>query len=76
MFDNVRVVIENGPLAVEDVQLFVDKIKRSSKFKLKKVVFNVTPAYIDIRYSFESIPFERIRRIPLTAISENRAVNN
>ena len=74
---DVRVIIENGTFSAEDAQYYINRIKKTSKHSLKKVIFNRTDAYLDIRYSFESIPFDRIRRIPLKKESfENRAVNN
>lgn len=74
--DNVRVVIANGPFSAKDAQFYIEQIQKSSRFPLKKIVFSRSDAYLDIRYSFDSIPFERIRRIPLTAPHEDRAVNN
>ena len=74
--DNVRVIIENGTFSAEDAQYYINRIKKTSKFSLKKVIFNRTDAYLDIRYSFESIPFDRIRRIPMNESLEDRAVNN
>ena len=75
--DNVRVIIENGTFSAEDAQYYINRIKKTSKFSLKKVIFNRSDAYLDIRYSFESIPFDRIRRIPLKKETfTDRAVNN
>lgn len=76
LVDNVRVVIENGPLTAEDAKYYIDLIRKSSRFNLKKVVFKLSDTYLDICYSFDSIPFDRIRRIPLTSLPESRAVNN
>jgi hypothetical protein len=74
--DNVRVIIANGPFSAEDAQYYINRIRKSSKFTLKKVIFTRSDTYLDIRYSFDSIPFDRIRRIPLTDSHEDRAVNN
>lgn len=74
--DNVHVIIANGPFSAEDAQFYIKQIRKSTRFSLKKVIFSRSDAYLDIRYSFDSIPFERIRRIPLTAPHEDRAVNN
>ena len=60
--DDVRVVIENGPLCAEEAKYYIDRIKQSSKFPLKKVIFTRESTYLDLRYSFEGIPFERVRR--------------
>ncbi|MCH3960431.1 MAG: ferredoxin [Selenomonas sp.] len=74
--DNVRVIIANGPFSAEDAQYYINRIRKSSKFTLKKIIFTRSDTYLDIRYSFDSIPFDRIRRIPLTDSHEDRAVNN
>lgn len=76
MIDNVRVVVENGPLCAEEAKFYIDRIKKSSKFPLKKVIFTRSSAYLDLRYSFEGIPFERVRRVHLVEIPEDKAVND
>ena len=76
MIDNVRVIIEKGPLSAEDAQYYIERIKATTKFKLKKVTFTRSDTYLDIRYAFADIPFERIRRVALAAPPEKRAVNN
>lgn len=76
LIDNVRVIIAKGPFSAKDAQFYIKQIRKSTRFPLKKIIFSRSDAYLDIRYSFESIPFERIRRIPLTAPREDRAVNN
>ena len=76
MIDNVRVIIEKGPFSAEDAQYYIEKIKKSTKFPLKRVVFSRSDNYLDIRYSFENIPFERIRRIALVSQPEGRVVND
>lgn len=76
MIDNVRVIIEKGPLSAEDAQYYIERIKATTKFKLKKVTFTRSDTYLDIRYAFADIPFERIRRVALATPPEKRAVNN
>lgn len=36
MIDNIRVIIEKGPLSAEDAQYYIERIKATTKFKLKK----------------------------------------
>ena len=74
--DDVRVIVENGPLCAEEAKYYIDRIKQSSKFPLKKVIFTRESTYLDLRYSFEGIPFERVRRIDLTAPPADKAVND
>ena len=77
MVDNIRVAIENGTFSAEAAAYYIDEIKKVTKnFTLKKVTMSRTDAYLDLRYSFNEIPFERIRRIPLGHPHEEKAVNN
>lgn len=82
MVDNIRVAIENGTFSAEEAAYYIQELKNSTKkFTLKKVTMSRTDSYLDLRYSFNEIPFERIRRIPLGRIPlgrphEERAVNN
>ena len=72
---DVRVIIEKGPLSAEDAQYYIEQIKKTSKFKLKKVALTRTDAYVDLRYAFEGIPFERVRRVDFNEPHEDKAVN-
>ena len=77
MVDNIRVALENGTFSAEEAAYYIDEIKKVTKnFTLKKVTMSRTDAYLDLRYSFNEIPFERIRRIPLGHPHEEKAVNN
>ena len=77
MVDNIRVAIENGTFSAEEAAYYIQELKHSTKkFTLKKVTMSRTDTYLDLRYSFNEIPFERIRRISLTRSHEARAVNN
>ncbi len=67
IIDNVNVTIEKGPFTAEDAQFYISQIKKSkSKYTLRKVSFSRHDEYLDIRYSFNEIPFERIRRVSFT----------
>ena len=76
LIDDVRVIIENGPFSAEDAQYYIEQIKKSCKLRLKKVTFNRSDAYLDLRYAFEGNPFERVRRIALRPVPEDKAVND
>ena len=77
MVDNIRVAIENGTFSAEEAAYYIDEIKKITKnFTLKQVTMSRTDTYLDLRYSFNEIPFERIRRIPLGHPHEEKAVNN
>lgn len=77
LVDHIRVVIENGTFSAEDAAFYIQELKKSLKnLTLKKVSMSRTDAYLDLRYSFNEIPLERIRRIPLKELREERAVGN
>ena len=77
LVDHIRVVIENGTFSAEDAAFYIREPKKSLKnLTLKKVSMSRTDAYLDLRYSFNEIPLERIRRIPLKELREERAVGN
>jgi len=66
LIDNVIVTIENGTFTAEDAQFYISQIKKSKpKYTLKRISFALHDDSLDIRYSFNENPFERIRRIPL-----------
>ncbi len=76
LIDNVNVIIENGPFSMEDAQNYISMIQKKKKgFHLKKIAFSRSDAFLDIRYMFHEIPFERIRRISLAETQDKRAVN-
>jgi hypothetical protein len=77
LVDHIRVVIENGTFSAEDAAFYIRELKKSLKnLTLKKVSMSRTDAYLDLRYSFNEIPLERIRRIPLKKLREERVVGN
>ena len=70
--DNVSVFIENGPLSANEAAYYIKLINQHTHHKLKSVTFRITPDYMDLRYSFEDIPFERIRRVSTAEREELR----
>ena len=73
--DNVTVIIESGALSAREAERYIRKIQRHSKGRtLKRVSFRLADGYLDLRYSFEGLPFERIRRISHAATGERKAV--
>ena len=73
--DNVTVIIESGAFSAEEAERYVRKIQRHSKGRtLKCVSFRLADGYLDLRYAFEGIPFERIRRISYETPQECKAV--
>lgn len=76
MINDIRVNIEKGSFSAADAARYIEQIKKTSKFTLKKITFSRSDDFLDIRYSFREIPFERLRRLAFTPSSEKQAVNN
>ncbi len=75
MIDNVTVIIESGALSAKEIERYIRKIQRHSKGRtLRRVSFRLADGYLDLRYIFHGIPFERIRRISHEKLSERKAV--
>ena len=73
--DNVTVIIESGALSAKEAERYIRKIQRHSKGRtLKRVSFRLADGHLDLRYAFEGIPFERIRRISYETPKERKAV--
>ena len=77
LIDNVIVTIENGPFTAEDAQFYISQIKKAKpKYTLRKISFSRNDDSLDIRYSFQGVPFERIRRISPVEEGMRCAVNH
>ncbi|BEU88543.1 hypothetical protein TAMA11512_20070 [Selenomonas sp. TAMA-11512] len=65
--DNVSVVIEKGTVSREEIERYIRKIRKNSAGRtLKRITFRREAAYLNLRYSFDGIPLERVRYIPMT----------
>lgn len=75
MMDNVTVIIESGAISAKEAERYIRKIQRHAKGRtLKRVSFRLADGHLDLRYAFEGIPFERIRRISREKPRERKAV--
>ena len=64
LIDQIRILVENGPLDEKEILYYIAEIKKRSRGKtLKSITFRLADDYMDLRYSFQSFPFERIRRV-------------
>jgi len=68
LIDQIRIIVENGPLDEKEVLYYIAEIKKHARGKiLKSITFRLADGYMDLRYSFQSFPFERIRRVAAPA---------
>lgn len=59
----MRINISGVPISREEAQAYVDYIEDKYNRKLRSIDIKVDGDYVDLRYEFVAIPFERIRRI-------------
>lgn len=63
-YDGIKVYMQNGKLDDVEIAYYINKIRKTHKGKiLKRISFIFGEGYIDLRYMFQSYPFERIWRI-------------
>lgn len=56
--------MQNGKLNDVEIAYYINKIRKTHNGKiLKRISFNLGEGYIDLRYKFQSYPFERVWRI-------------
>ena len=64
-FDNIKIYMQNGKLTDLEINYYINKLKKIyQRKKLQRISFILSEDYIDLRYMFESYPFEIIWRIP------------
>ena len=60
----MTVTVTGGTLPQEEIKAYVDQLKASNPDKLFKTVdFIIDGEYVDMKYTYDNVPFERIRRI-------------
>lgn len=65
-YDGIKIYMQNGKLDDVEIAYYINKIRKTHKGKiLKRISFILGEGYIDLRYMFQSYPFERIWRISI-----------
>ncbi len=60
----MTVTVTGGTMSQKEIDLYVQNLKEQNPDKLiKSVELIVDGDYIDMKYDYDSVPFERIRRI-------------
>lgn len=60
----MTVTVTGGTLSQKEIDIYVQNLKEQNPDKIiKSVDFTVDGEYVDMKYDFDSVPFERIRRI-------------
>ena len=60
----MNVTIVNGTMPMTEALKYIYQIKQKNPDKeLTEVVLTIDGDYVDVKYEFKTVPFERIRRI-------------
>ena len=60
----MTVTVSGGALAKAEIDAYVEQLKANNPDKaIKTVELTVDGEYVDMKYTYDSVPFERIRRI-------------
>jgi len=62
IINNIKVAV-TGLISEEELSIYLTQLQVEQKRKIIKALITVDGEFIDVHYSFEYIPFERIRRI-------------
>ena len=57
------VIVIGGSIPSEEKNAYVDYLEQKHQRKLKELVIEVDGEDVNLRYQFQEVPFERIRRI-------------
>ena len=60
----MTVTVTGGTLTQQEINAYVDQIKAANPDKYFKTIdLIVDGEFVDVKYTYENVPFERIRRI-------------
>ena len=60
----MTVTVTGGSLSQKEINAYVEQLKLANPDKvIKTVTFTVDGEYVDMSYTYDNVPFERIRRI-------------
>lgn len=62
MINKIAVTV-TGDIAEEELSTYLAQVQAKQKSKIIKAAITVDGDYIDVNYTLEKVPFERIRRI-------------
>lgn len=60
----MKINVTGGVLSQQEIDIYVAQLKEKNPDKyIKTVDFTVDGEYVDMKYTYDCVPFERIRRI-------------
>ena len=60
--NNIEVMV-NGEISDKELTVYLSQLQSKAKYKIIKADVTIDGEYIDVKSTFEHVPFERIRRI-------------
>lgn len=75
IINNVEVTIR-GNISDEELSIYLTQMQNKQRYKIIKADVTVDGEYIDVNYTFEFVPFERIRRITGYLVGTTKKWNN
>ena len=60
----MEINVAGGVLSQQEIDIYVAQLKEKNPDKyIKTIDFTVDGEFVDVKYTYDSVPFERIRRI-------------
>lgn len=60
----MKINVTGGTLSQREIDIYVANLKEANPDKyIKTIDFTVDGEYVDVNYTYDNVPFERIRRI-------------
>lgn len=64
--DGIRVLVENGPMSQEEIAYYIERLRKEYKrLRLQQLTLRREDAYVNLRYSFEGNPLQRVWRLDI-----------
>ena len=73
--NGVQVAVK-GQISEEELTIYLKQIQSKQARKIIKADITATDEYVDVNYTFEYVPFERIRRITGYLVGTTARWNN
>ena len=60
----MKINVIGGTMPQQEIDIYVAQLKEANPDKyIKTIDFTLDGEYVDVKYTYDSVPFERIRRI-------------
>ena len=76
MINDIQVTITGDEISNEELSIYLTQMQSKQKRKMIKANVTVDNEYIDVKYTLEDVPFERIRRITGYLVGATSRWNN